>query len=68
MGLRELTIDLNEEQIALRDAARKFLGKIWRPASIQLDRLADPQDVISANSILWNVFRRTWKLDRKSVV
>ena len=62
MGLRELDFDLNEEQIALRDAARKFLAEVWRPASIQLDRLADPQDVIAANSILWDVFRRTWKL------
>jgi len=62
MGIRELNIDLNEEHFALRDAARKFLGEVWRPASIQLDKLAGPQEVIAEDSILWEVLRQTWKL------
>jgi len=62
MGIRELNVDLTEEHIALRDAARKFLEEVWRPASIVLDKLSDPQEVIAKNSILWEVFRKTQKL------
>jgi hypothetical protein len=38
MGLRELNVDLTDEHIALRDAARKFFGEVWRPAAIELKR------------------------------
>jgi alkylation response protein AidB-like acyl-CoA dehydrogenase len=62
MGFRELNVDLTDEHIALRDAARKFLEGVWRPASIALDRLSDPQEVIAKNSVLWDVFRKTLKL------
>jgi len=62
MDLRELDVDLSEEHIALQEAARKFLGKVWRPAAIKLDKLPDPQDVIAPGSVLWDVLRQTWKL------
>ncbi len=62
MGIRELNVDLTDEHIALRDAARRFLGEVWRPASIALDKLSDPQEVIASDSILWDVFRKTREL------
>jgi len=62
MGFRELNVDLSAEHIALRDAATKFLAEVWRPASIALDKLPDPNDVIAEGSILWDVLRRTWQL------
>ena len=62
MGIRELNIDLTDEHIALRDAARKFCGEVWRPAAIALDKLPDPQDVIAEGSVLWGVFRKTWAM------
>ena len=62
MGIRELNVDLTEEHITLRDAAQKFFEEVWRPASIALDKLSDPQEVIAENSILWEVLRQTWKL------
>jgi len=62
MGFRELNVDLTDEHLALRDSARKFLEGVWRPASIALDRLSDPREVIAKNSILWDVFRKTQKL------
>jgi alkylation response protein AidB-like acyl-CoA dehydrogenase len=62
MGLVELDISLNEEQRAIRDEARKFFMEVWRPAAIQLDKLADPQDVIAKDSVLWDVFRKTYEL------
>ncbi len=62
MGLIELNYNLNDEQKAIRDEARKFFMKVWRPAAIQLDKLANPQDVIKEDSVLWDVLRQTYKL------
>ena len=62
MGLAELNIDLTDEQKAVRDAARKFVREVWRPAAIELDKLHDPEDVIAEGSVLWDVFRRTYEL------
>ncbi len=62
MGLVELDINLTEEQRTLRDEARRFFMGVWRPAAIQLDKLADPEDVIAKDSVLWDVLRQTYKL------
>jgi hypothetical protein len=35
---------------------------VWRPAAVELDKLADPQDVIAEGSVLWDVFRKTYEL------
>ena len=47
MGITELNLELTAEQKTTRDEARKFLLEVWRPASIELDRLSDPADVIA---------------------
>ena len=62
MGLVELDFNLTDEQKAIRDEARRFFMNVWRPAAVQMDKLADPQDVISEDSILWDVLRQTYKL------
>lgn len=62
MGLVDLDINLTDEQRTLRDEARRFFMNVWRPAAIQLDKLADPQDVIAEDSVLWDVLRQTYKL------
>ena len=62
MGLTELSIDLTDEQIAIRDAARKFFGEVWRPADIDLDKLSDPRDVIAEGSVLWDVLRKSYEM------
>ena len=62
MGLVELEINLTEEQRAIRDEARKFFMEVWRPAAIKLDKLADPEDVIAKDSVLWDVLRKTYEL------
>ena len=38
--------------------AHRFAEEVMRPAGQQLDQLADPQDVIAKDSILWDVFRK----------
>ncbi|MHC4792653.1 MAG: acyl-CoA dehydrogenase family protein, partial [Planctomycetota bacterium] len=62
MGLRELNIDLTKEHVALWKETRKFVSDVWRPAAIELDKFQDPQQVISTESILWDVYRKTYEL------
>jgi alkylation response protein AidB-like acyl-CoA dehydrogenase len=62
MGIVELDLNLTDEQKAIRDAVRKFGAEVMRPAAKELDLLADPQDVIAPNSVLWDVFRAYRKL------
>ena len=58
MSYPELDLNLTDEQKATRDMIRRFGAEVMRPAGIQLDRLADPAEVIAKDSILWDVFRQ----------
>ena len=58
MTYREIDVDLNDEQIALRDTVRKFGAEVMRPAGIELDKLHDPSDVIAEDSVLWDVIKK----------
>src|SRR4030042_2264356 len=62
MGIREIKINLTDEHIALRNAAKKFLEEVWRPAAIELDKLPDPLDVIAERFALWGVLNKPWEL------
>jgi len=62
MGFIELEQNLTDEQMAIRDEARRFFMNVWRPASVKLDKLADPRDVIAKDSLYWDVMRQTYKL------
>jgi len=57
MSYPDLDINLSDEEVAVRDMVKRFAGEVVRPAGIRLDRLADPQDVIAAESELWDVHR-----------
>ena len=67
MGFAELSIDLRDDQKALRDETKRFCAEVWRPAAIELDRLHDPQDVISEMSILWDVLKASYRLGYHSM-
>jgi alkylation response protein AidB-like acyl-CoA dehydrogenase len=62
MGFRDLNVDLTKEHVALWDAGKRFFSEVWRPAAMELDKLADPQDVIAKDSLLWDVLRKTFEL------
>jgi alkylation response protein AidB-like acyl-CoA dehydrogenase/nitroreductase/NAD-dependent dihydropyrimidine dehydrogenase PreA subunit len=62
MGLRELNINLTKDHVLLWETTKKFLGEVWRPAAIELDKLADPADVIAEKSVLWDVLRKTYEM------
>lgn len=67
MGLREINVDLTKEHVALWKSTKEFLSKVWRPASVELDRLADPADVIAEGSVLWDVLRKSYELEYHSM-
>jgi alkylation response protein AidB-like acyl-CoA dehydrogenase len=67
MGYLELDVNLTEEQKAIRDLSRKFAMEVVRPAGIELDRLADPGDVIADDSMLWDVLRKFHELELHSL-
>lgn len=62
MGLVDMDINLTEQQRTLRDEAKRFFMNVFRPASIKLDKLANPEDVIASDSVFWDVMRQSYKI------
>jgi len=58
----ELNRNLSEEQVALRENIHRFAATVLRPVSRELDKLADPAEVIAQGSALWRVFRQAYEL------
>lgn len=56
--ITDIEVGLSEPERAIRDTAHRFAAEVLRPAGKVLDALADPQDVIASNSILWDVFKK----------
>ena len=56
----ELNRELTPAQTALKAETHKFAEEVLRPASLELDKLADPQDVIKKDSVLWDVLRKAY--------
>lgn len=59
----ELNTGLTEEELSVREQMHKFAAEVMRPASIELDKLADPEDVIKEGSVLWDVLRQHYELE-----
>lgn len=58
MTLPDIEVGLSELELEVRDTVHKFAEDVLRPAGRQLDRLADPADVVAPDSVLWRVFER----------
>jgi len=56
------THDLTDEQVALKENIHKFCRDVLRPASLELDKIADPEDVIKKGSILWKTMKQAYEL------
>ncbi|MBW2372517.1 MAG: hypothetical protein JRF70_08275 [Deltaproteobacteria bacterium] len=52
----DIEVGLTDEDLEIRDTVRKFSQEVLRPAGVELDRLANPADVIAPDSVLWRVF------------
>ena len=57
MAYLELDTTLSGELKAMQKEVSNFARKFMRPAGVELDKLADPQDVIAKGSILWDVMK-----------
>lgn len=58
MDYLDLNFELTDEQIDLKKSVRKFAREVLRPASIQLDKMANPEDVLKKDSIYWDCMGR----------
>ena len=57
----DLDRTLSPEQVTLRREVHRFAEEVLRPASLELDRLADPEDVTRKGSLFWEVFRKYYE-------
>ena len=57
MGYLELDMALSDEIKAIQKEVRKFAMEVVRPAGVELDKLSEPEDVITKDSVLWEVFK-----------
>ncbi len=55
MGILNLEVELNSEQKALVETAKRFAAEIMRPAGTALDKMS-PGDVADKRSVLWSVY------------
>ncbi len=60
MSYLELNMELTDEQEAIREQTRKFAREVLRPASLELDKIADPNDVIKSD-LFWNTMRKGYE-------
>ncbi|GAB4349784.1 MAG: acyl-CoA dehydrogenase family protein [Candidatus Abyssubacteria bacterium] len=58
----ETNLNMTDEQVALKESIHKFCKEVLRPASIELDKLADPEDVIKKDSLFWKVMKQAYGL------
>ena len=58
MGYIELDYALSDEAKAMGETAEKFAMQVMRPIGIELDKIADPADVIAKGSAFWKVIRQ----------
>ncbi|MFZ5596443.1 MAG: acyl-CoA dehydrogenase family protein [Bacillota bacterium] len=58
MDYLDLNVDLTDEQLDLKKSVRKFAREVLRPASIELDKLSNPEDVLKRDSIYWDCMKK----------
>ncbi len=58
----ETNMTLTDEQIALKNSIHEFCKEVLRPASIELDKLADPEDVVKKGSLFWKTMKKAYEL------
>jgi alkylation response protein AidB-like acyl-CoA dehydrogenase len=58
----ELNKNLTEQEQQIKTEVHRFAAEVLRPASMELDQLHDPADVIGEGSPLWDVFRQAYRL------
>jgi len=66
MSYQELNLDLNDEQMVLKEAVHKFSTEVLRPASLKLDKMT-PEEVIAPESPYWNCMGQMYEMGYHTV-
>ncbi len=61
ISYHELNLELTPEQEAIKEETHKFSKEVLRPASIELDKLEDPETVIKS-PLFWETMKKGYKL------
>ena len=61
MSYLELNLELTDEQMALKEAVHKFAREVLRPASLELDKIHDPGEVIKS-PLYWDTMKKGYEL------
>lgn len=61
MSYLELNLELTDEQIAIKEATHKFAKEVLRPASLELDKIDDPEEVIKS-PVYWDTMKKGYEL------
>ncbi len=61
MSYTELNIELTDEQEAIKQETRKFAKEVLRPASLELDKINDPEEVIR-HPLFWDTMKKGYEL------
>ena len=63
----DLNTDLTKEQIMIKEETHKFAKEVLRPASIELDKICDPEEMIKS-PILWDTLKQAYELGYHTVL
>lgn len=62
----DLNIELTKEQIMIKEETHKFAKEVLRPASLELDKISDPEEMIKS-PILWDTLKKAYELGYHTV-
>ncbi len=57
----DLNFDLTDEQIRIKEETNRFAKEVLRPASLELDKISDPQDVIESK-LFYDTMKKGYEL------
>jgi alkylation response protein AidB-like acyl-CoA dehydrogenase len=57
----DISRTMTPEEATLRQEVHRFAAEVLRPASLELDHLHDPADVIAPESVFWKVLRSAYE-------
>src|SRR5574341_2068336 len=58
----ELNKNLTPQEESMKREVHQFAEDVLRPASMELDKIPDPSDVIAEGSLFWDVFKQAYQL------
>ena len=61
IGYTELNIDLTKAQNAMKEETHRFAREVLRPASLELDKIEDPETVIKS-PLFWETMKQGYDL------